>query len=190
MESMTSDSHPIHVDFISAEHLRKPIRLGLTIAPGRKEKKPNGEHYDRDLDKDLKRLKQFYNTDLIISLLEEDELGLLCIPDLLKKIHEYDMASIWIPIKDLLAPASIGRFAESITNITDSLERGRTVVIHCKGGRGRSGLVAASCLIATERVSSTHAIELVRLFRSGAVETDAQVAFLKEFELLLKVKKG
>ena len=55
---------------------------------------------------------------------------------------------------------------------------GSTVVLHCREGRGRSGLIAAACLVAQGQ-RWERALSVVRQARPGAVETPAQEAFLR-----------
>ena len=47
------------------------------------------------------------------------------------------------------------------------------MVVHCRGGLGRSGLVAASVLVALGHPSG-EAIRIVRVAREGALETPDQ----------------
>lgn len=65
------------------------------------------------------------------------------------------------------------RFVRMIESILDDVRAGRTVVIHCRGGLGRSGLVAASCLVALGQ-QPKEAIRRVRSARPGAVEVESQ----------------
>lgn len=62
------------------------------------------------------------------------------------------------------------------------LGQGRHVLVHCKGGFGRTGLVAAMILIDALGCSADQAVEMCRTVREGAVETEAQWEFLKEYE--------
>ena len=71
-------------------------------------------------------------------------------------------------------PAVRTRTIEVMTRLTGlCAELGGKVLVHCKGGLGRAGLVAARILV--ERgVPPRAAIDAVRTVRPGAVETAAQ----------------
>ena len=77
------------------------------------------------------------------------------------------------PIRDFGVPAGSDwpRLAAALHSVLDG---GGAVLLHCRGGRGRSGMVALRLLV--ERRAEPRA-ELARLraVRSGAVETRAQL---------------
>ena len=57
----TSATHPLRVDFVDAEALNLPGRLGLTFAPGKKQRYAQTGSWDRDLEtfhQHLRRLGQ------------------------------------------------------------------------------------------------------------------------------------
>ena len=58
--------------------------------------------------------------------------------------------------------------------------QGERVLIHCHGGRGRSGLVAARLLI-DRGMDAPAALATVRRARPGAVETAGQEAHLTAY---------
>ena len=67
-------------------------------------------------------------------------------------------------------------------DIDEKLSAGKNVLLHCVGGLGRSGLVAASYLKSKFDISSDEAISLVRQFRSErAVENRLQEDFVREY---------
>lgn len=71
--------------------------------------------------------------------------------------------------------------AKRITNqVLEAARARKNIVIHCMGGRGRSGVIGACCYIALgfERMQ---ALAMVRASREGAVETRFQEAFLHRF---------
>ena len=61
--------------------------------------------------------------------------------------------------------------------LTDILGAGGKVLLHCRAGRGRSGMVAAALLVAGG-LSPTEAIAAVRRARPGAIETPEQEAWI------------
>jgi protein-tyrosine phosphatase len=180
MNVRTSVSHPLLVDFI--ESLASPGRLGLTMAPGKKGSSYYGAPWDRDLNADLERLVSTYRTDLLVSLLEPHEYGLLKIPDLLDRARERGMRVRHLPIRDVNVPGSEkrGEFEGLVDEIVDELEAGKTVVAHCRGGLGRAGMTAA-CVLVRCGVGPDEAITTVRCFRKGAIERLAQERYIRKF---------
>ena len=53
----TSTTHPLRVDFVDTADLKLPGRLGLTFAPGKKQRHAQTGSWDRDLEIDLRALK-------------------------------------------------------------------------------------------------------------------------------------
>jgi protein-tyrosine phosphatase len=168
----TSETDPIRVDFLAPADLGLPGRLGLTLAPG---KKDPAAGWDRDLDSDLERLRNYYKVDRLVSLMEPYEYRLLKIADLSERASRHGIAVRRFPIPDLDAPppASMTRFLALVKAILKDVDAGKTVVIHCRGGIGRSGLVAASCLAALGH-PPTEAVGRVRSARPRAVEMPVQ----------------
>ena len=176
----TSLSHPIRVDFVPTDELRLRGRLGLIFAPGKTQHGMTG-HWDRDLDTDLARLRTIHGIDVLVSLTESHEFVALQIPDLRERATAHRIEMLWYPIPDNSVPASIQELAKIVSRIVTALATGRTVVIHCMGGLGRTGLVAATCLLATTQLSPREAMAIVRLARPGAIESLAQEQYVETF---------
>ena len=178
----TSITDPIRVDYLPSELLGLPGRVGMTFAPGKKDR---GVYalWDRDLDSDLTRLIDVYDTDLLVSLVEDSELRAMRISHLASRIEALGpkMSLRRWPFRDAGVPASVDAASELVAAVLDAATAGRNVVIHCRGGLGRTGLVAACCLVARGR-SARDAIADVRAVRPGAVETAEQEAFVARFE--------
>ncbi len=69
--------------------------------------------------------------------------------------------------------------------VASRVSQGKRVLIHCLGGSGRSGTVAAAYLIASGMVFED-AVEAARSARVGAIETNSQMAILEAYDLLLR----
>jgi len=61
-----------------------------------------------------------------------------------------------------------------------ALEAGEGVVVHCKGGLGRAGTIAAKLLLAANpHLSPSEAIAQIRSVRHNAIETRVQELYLQ-----------
>lgn len=83
-----------------------------------------------------------------------------------------------LPIRDFDVPESFSGFRLAAYRIAKALERGERIVMHCRGGIGRTGLVAEAVLIEL-CVPPDEATSLVAAAGSRC-ETAKQVAFLRE----------
>jgi ADP-ribosyl-[dinitrogen reductase] hydrolase len=175
----TSVTHPIRVDFLPGEAVLGPARLGMTFAPGKRAVGIEGR-WERDLDADLARLRDEYGMRVLVSLVEPHELGSLGIKKLPAIAAKLCAEFVAFPIPDAGIPSSMGATVKLVEKILEHLRLSRTVVIHCRGGLGRTGLVAACCLTALGHEHEA-AIALVRAARPGAIETAEQARFVGEF---------
>ncbi len=182
----TSESDPILVDFLPQEELEVPGQLGLTLAPGKKTDEKDVQ-WERDLEDDLKRLREEYGVGVLVSLMERDEYSDLQIPELFQKAEQQGMAVLYLPIPDYGVPnaSEDDDYRPFIEDIADRIEEGETVIVHCRGGLGRSGMVAASVLVALGH-SAEDALGTVRGAREGAVETPDQEDRVRWFEMELQ----
>ncbi len=115
---------------------------------------------------------------VLVSLTEASELYLDAI-----RIAVGDQPFAWLhlPIEDLSVPLPTWEVAwqAAAPTLHDALDRGRAVAVHCQGGCGRSGLVAARLLV--ERgLPPRLAVRTVRRVRPGAIETGAQLRYVLE----------
>lgn len=186
----TSETHPLYVDFVQIESDQIRGKLGLTFAPGKCHPSPTGD-WARDLDKDLARLREHWKTDLLVSLIEEHEFERLHIPKLLDRVNEHAMNVIWFPIRDQSVPTSVTEFHKVVTKINDALRSGQTVIVHCMGGLGRSGLVVAACLVALLKITPEEAITKTRKARAAAIQTPEQEEYIfTYYDFILRQNSG
>lgn len=170
----TSLSHPLYLDEI-------PVgsgAVGMTICPGKKGQSVYGADWDRDLDLDLAAIRDWGAT-AVLTLIEEREIEMLQVRGLSERVAAHGMEWIHFPIRDLEAPDARGlaHWSDLAPRLHRLLDEGKFVAIHCRGGLGRAGMMAALILI--ERGDSpSDAISRVRAVRKGAIETAAQERFL------------
>jgi protein-tyrosine phosphatase len=82
------------------------------------------------------------------------------------------------PIVDMGVPADPTAFARMLEAIGREVRGGRTVLVACLGGDGRTG-TAVACLLVDGGLGATEAIGLIRGARPGAIETEEQEAFVR-----------
>lgn len=172
----TSDSDPLRI-----AELATPARgfIGLTFCPGKYDPHGMTGGWDRNLDKDLQAIVD-WGGKVLVTLMESHELELLGVPDLGEIAHEHGLLWMHLPIPDASIPGPAWESAwtaEHGPRLRHMLCDGKDVVIHCKGGLGRTGLVAARLLIEFgERPGD--ALNRVRAVRPGAVETQEQERYV------------
>ena len=89
-----------------------------------------------------------------------------------------------MPIVDLKAPDQkfIYKWQTSKILLKNDLTEGRNIVLHCMGGKGRSGTIAAILLLEFGE-NHKNAIEIVRQNRKGAIETKEQEDFILSYKI-------
>lgn len=182
----TSQSHPLHVDFVPHEALGLAGALGMTATPGRTDERALDGPWARDLDHDLDRLVRFYHADMLVTLLErgqyvEDEFAALKVLDLIVRAKHRGLDTEWIPMPDGGVPVGVEHLLTLVERLLNEMRDGRVAVIHCRDGLGRSGLVACCCLVALG-ASPAEALTVVRSVRPGAVEHPVQRQCLNSFD--------
>jgi protein-tyrosine phosphatase len=173
----TSESHPIRVDFVDDE-LIPGGRLGLTFAPGKVQLNAVSGPWERDVRQDLRRIRSHFGADIVVGLIEDHEFDDLEITHLPDTADALSIDYRRFPIRDGSVPADPGAFDELVDELVDELENQRTVVVHCKGGLGRAGTLAASVLVRCGH-EPEDAIAAVRAARYGAIENSAQEEFIR-----------
>lgn len=177
----TSVSDPIRVDFL-------PIaiegRIGLTFAPGKRALSLSGIRWNRDLSADLDRLVSEYHADILVCLVEDHELRRLGIPDLAPQALSRNIDLLRLPIPD-------GGVLPNPMDVQDVIERilldaraGKTVVVHCAGGLGRTGTIAG-CVLVALGYNAKEAIKVLHDVRGPRCpENRRQEAFIEAFSYL------
>ena len=173
----TSQSHPIQI----AEIKVSPTygRIGLTFCPGKKQPASLTGGWERDLAADLNVIEKWGAT-LVLTLVEQKELKLLEVPELGLMVRSRGMEWLHLPIKDHSIPSAKfeEKWKESGEYIRSLLRNGFDVLVHCKGGLGRAGTVAARLLIELGEVPEM-AIDRVRSVRSPyAIDEGEQERFV------------
>jgi protein-tyrosine phosphatase len=126
--------------------------------------------------------------DVIVSLLEGDEAAQLDLADEAKAARANGIRFISFPIPDRGVPAFAPAAVSLIAAISDALENGQNVAVHCRQGLGRSGLIAAAVL-ASAGTEPLRAIEVVSSARGQTVpETPEQRLWIQRLPSLRGVR--
>lgn len=164
------DNEKLRIDFLPSDNINN--KVALTILPGRKD-------HSRELQEDLAEIKKNEISGIVV-LISSDEMDSYGVPSLLDSYTENGIDYLHQPIVDQKVPnkkdiASINQF------IDDKLRSDKKVLIHCVGGLGRSGLVAA-CYLKHIGYNSDNAIQIVRKARTlRAIETAEQEKFVHDY---------
>jgi len=111
--------------------------------------------------------------DTVFSLLTGEEEQDLDITSERAEAQAHGMNFLSFPIPDRQVPSSVNRFANTIEQLDRELASGKNVVVHCRQGIGRTGLVAA-CLLLTKGVAPETAVRRLSAARGSAVPETAE----------------
>ncbi len=85
--------------------------------------------------------------DVIVSLLTEEEVALFDLQGEAELSQGNGIRFISLPILDRGVPSSRKAFLALVNELRDLLTAGKTILVHCRQGIGRAGLLAASLLV-------------------------------------------
>jgi protein-tyrosine phosphatase len=117
----------------------------------------------------------------VISLLESHEEEEMDLRGESVEVRGQGLEFSSFPIPDRQVPTSEAKLAQVLEKLDRSLSSGKSVLIHCRQGVGRSGLVAA-CLLVKKGMSPGAAIEKITVARGVAVpETKEQREWIDHY---------
>ncbi|PJI52647.1 protein-tyrosine-phosphatase [Methylobacterium radiotolerans] len=175
---MNSHDNPLRVAWIEDPLSRWPGRLGLTIAPGqegprhRPAPRPGPRHR---LPHPPRRRR---NTDREPDGTRRD--APLQMHDYYPQAARAGLSVTPFPIPDVNVPSDPAAFHALVLDLHARLHAGETVVVHCLGGLGRSGMLAA-CLLVQSGMTAADAIALVRRCRSPKAVEARQPQFVQHY---------
>ena len=100
----------------------------------------------------------------VVSLIENTEFDQLCEKkQFVQNIYDHNLKWIHMPIADLKAPDHEfkKKWITTKTLLKNDLLKGGNIVLHCYGGKGRAGTIAAILLIEFGEINE-NAIKIVR----------------------------
>ena len=178
---LTSMDSPLYIDIIVLPDSRGQI--GMTFCPGKKDQGYSGIAYDRDLEIDLDVIAS-WGAEAVVTLLETIEMEMLWVTSLPDRLQKRGIEWHHLPIRDVDIPDSLfeEKWLDSGQRLKSILSRGGKILLHCRGGIGRTGTIAAKLLVESG-FEPVDAITKVRKARPGTIETKAQEQYV------LKLKK-
>lgn len=147
-------------------------KIAITPCPGKRE---------RDLGEDLDQLRS-WGAQAIVTLVQDHELSMLSVPNMKSEVEKRGMEWFHCPIPDFDGPGGpfevAWRQGGAGQQVRHRLQAGGKVVVHCRGGIGRAGTIAATLLVELGVTSPDDALRRVRKARPGAVETWEQERYV------------
>ncbi|MET0029557.1 MAG: cyclin-dependent kinase inhibitor 3 family protein, partial [Candidatus Thiodiazotropha sp.] len=176
--------HPLQIAEVqaSSEH----GRIGITFCPGKHDLYAHTGAWKRDLETDLDVIAA-WGAKRVITLVEQQELRELKVLSLGDAIQGRGIQWRHLPIADFSVPDEDfeQRWITQGREIRQMLLQGQDVLVHCKGGLGRAGMIAARLLVELGMQPEV-AIRRVRRARKGAIETSSQLALVRRTPSLME----
>ncbi len=148
--------------------------IGMTILPGRRDR-------DRNLAEDVSVIQE-EGVKSVLCLITENEFSAYGVPGLKAAYSDAGFDAQYLPIADQTTPALAPMLA-ALQWLDEQIQKGQKVLVHCAGGLGRSGLIAAAYLMLKRGLDAHAAIDRVREARGvRAIETKRQEEFLKSLD--------
>lgn len=92
------------------------------------------------------------------------------------------LTEVHLPVRDFTPPTPT-QLDQGVAAIASAIQLGQAVMVHCLGGKGRSGTLVA-CYLVSQGVPAVDAIAEVRALRPGAIETSRQEKAVEVWSLL------
>ncbi len=133
-----------------------------------------------------KRILQAYldvGIEVVVMLAEDWEVRELTGMDLKARYQQLGMTVIYAPIRDFSVPEP-GDLQEPIRKTLEAARAGKTIVIHCHAGWGRTGIFAACLAKVVFNLPAEKAVYWLRQYIPRAVENQVQYEFVSDFKYL------
>jgi protein-tyrosine phosphatase len=128
--------------------------------------------------------------DTVVSLLMPDEEESLRVQGEQQCVEEHEIRFLRFPIPDRSIPGWNADPISLLRHIEAELGEGRNVLIHCRQGVGRSGMIAAAVLMRQQGLSAEDAARRWTEVRGVAVpETEVQWNWLQELDHELRAAR-
>ncbi len=187
MKPRTSATHTLQIAVLDTP---TGGRIGMTLCPGKRDPVAMTGPWDRDLGIDLRAVAD-WGAGALVTLMEAHELEQLGVLEIGLRAKSMGMEWFHLPIRDVSIPDATFEAAWETAGhaLREQLKDGQGIVIHCRGGLGRTGLIAARLLIELGELPSK-ALDKVRAARPGAVETWQQEEYVLKLQNLTLPQSG
>lgn len=92
--------------------------------------------------------------------------------------HQYGPVLVWMPMIDMAVEPPMWKLDAACALIQQAILNNQTVLVHCKEGHNRSGLVVGAYLIKICDYEPQEAIDLIQELRPGALSNQTFVQML------------
>ena len=162
-----SSSHPIW----SVPATDSTARIGLTPCPGTQ---------TASLGDALTELRQWGAT-AIITLMTTAEMEDCQVASLGTEVEKHGLLWFHLPVDDEHGPDAKFQdlWKEAAPKVHQLLDEGHSIAIHCKGGSGRTGLIAAQIML-EQGMGLQETLDLIKAQRPNAFSVPAQHEYINE----------
>jgi|JI8StandDraft_2_1071088.scaffolds.fasta_scaffold05738_3 protein-tyrosine phosphatase len=117
----------------------------------------------------------------VVTLTPHEEMERLGVPTLGERCSAHGLAWFHLPIGDDDAPghAFEAEWSQALPHIRSLIGAGDGVAIHCRGGSGRTGLIAAR-ILASHGAPMEEVVAAIQTLRPKALRNPAQVQWLRD----------
>ena len=131
-----------------------------------------------DLETSVSELHQA-GADAIITMMTDEELAKFEVASLPDVVRKSGMIWFHLPVEDDAAPAEAFEQAWQAhkPEVLALIEQGKCVAIHCRGGSGRTGFMAA-VVMRELGMGEAHATHLVKGLRPNSLKLPAHIEYL------------
>ncbi|WP_462119126.1 cyclin-dependent kinase inhibitor 3 family protein [Methylorubrum extorquens] len=149
-------------------------KIGVTFCPGKIQRESVSGGWDRVLRTDIRSVAD-WGAVALVTLIEDHEIEVLQVRGLESECRLHGIDWLHLPIPDVLIPTEAfeASWATVGEGVRSRLRNGFNILVHCKGGLGRAGTIAARLLVELGS-DPEDAIQRVREARPGAIETAEQ----------------
>ena len=180
---LTKSEDPIRVNWVDLKNVPGlttwPGRLGMTFLPGKHDTGHAGVHR-RDLERDVRWLRETYGVDAFLLLVGDQELRDCRVPGIADVMATQGIELVRYRIPDGGVPADQVAFRRTLDDVRARLANGSSIAVACRGGLGRTGTVVG-CLLRDGGLDGLAAIKLTRATRHGTIENNAQERFVENW---------
>ncbi|MBW8011959.1 MAG: hypothetical protein FVQ83_12080 [Chloroflexi bacterium] len=100
--------------------------------------------------------------------------------DLRRHYEETGLDVLYFPIVDFSVPGDIAALSAAVDSAIQQAQNGKNIAVHCYAGIGRTGMFLALMARRVLGMGGEEAVEWVRKFVDGAVQTSEQVRVILE----------